>query len=410
MFRKFNVARELHIAALTLALISSVLSTAAQAQTFNVIHNFTGGPDGGIPEAGVTIRGDALYGTARVGGIGYGTVYQITQAGSNWQTVPISQLSNGGRTPIARVVFGPDGHPYGTTNWGGATFLGIVFDLIAPLSICKTANCFWKENVIYNFGGSPDGANPGFADLVWDSQGNIYGTTENGGPNNLGTVYELVRSGNSYSEKVIYSFSGADGANPQDGVILDSNGDLSGTTYSGGANGDGTVFKLNYVVGVGWKQTVIYNFQNGLDGALPSAGLIMDSSGNLYGATTTGCIEGGGAVFELMPSGNTYTFKVLYSLSGNPQYGCGPWESLTIDSTGNLYGATYCGGFNNVGSVFKLTNTPNGWVFTSMHDFTGGADGGYPLSNVSLDTNGNLFGTATQGGSQDSGVVWMIKP
>ena len=139
------------------------------------------------------------------------------------------------------------------------------------------------------------------------------------------------------------------------------------------------------------------------------SGLAFDSSGNLYGATSEGGNGNGGTIFELSQSGDSWTFNLLYSLSAlQDSKNCGPWRALTVDA-GNLYGTTYCDGPNNLGNVFKLTNTQNGWVYTSLHDFTGGQDdGANPRSEVAIDTGGHLYGTTTFGGLQDFGVVWRI--
>jgi uncharacterized repeat protein (TIGR03803 family) len=405
-----NPIAQIHSSAITTAyllLVGFVLllaaSTAAQAQTFSVIHSFSGG-DGSNPDAGVTIRAGILYGTTCCGGNNnHGTVYQIAHVNSNWMATPISLFSSGGFNPVARVVFGPDGHPYGTTS-DSPEGPGRVFNLIVPLTICKTVNCFWKENVLYEFQGGSDGAYPGYGDLAWDQEGNIYGTTAAGGASNFGAVYELTRAANTYTESMLYSFSGPDGKTPLGGVVVDGAGNVLGTTFSGGANGIGAIFKLTKQ-GSQWVETNIYNFQGPNDGSAPYAGLIADSSGNLYGATTTGGASHGGTVFELTPSGDSYTFKLLYSFANNS--GCGPFASLNLDSLGNLYGTTRCGGANNLGTVFELTNTGNGWTYSSLHDFAG-SDGTYPISNVTFDANGNLYGTASTGGSQSLGVVWMI--
>lgn len=219
-----------------------------------------------------------------------------------------------------------------------------------------------------------------------------------------------------WSEKPIYNFSGPDGANPLSGVVVDSNGNLFGTTSKGGLYGWGTVFELSYTNGK-WVETFHYDLQSDTDGANPQAGLIFDSSGNLYGATTSGGSGGGGGtVFELSPSGNTWSFQTLYNFPF-PTY-CGPAAALSMDAAGNLYGTTHCGGAYDAGTVFKLTNTVNGWQFTSLHDFAGGADGRNPISNVIMDANGNLYGTAYLGGTIEGqcgpyggcGVVWMITP
>ncbi len=402
---------------LAIVLLLLIAGPTAQAQSFSVIHQFTAAGDGANPDAGVTVRAGILYGTAYRGGSGNGSVYQITHSGSTWVTTAISLLSSGGANPIARVVYGPDGHPYGTTENGGAAGKGIVFDLIIPVTICKSANCFWKENVLYDFLGSADAANPGYGDLTWDAQGNIYGTTMAGGASGDGAVYELQRSGNSWTESVIYNFSGPDGVSPQSGVIFDKSGNLFGTTVHGGAQGDGHVYELKYTQGVGWTENTVYDFQNGSDGAHPVAGLIFDGSGNLYGATSDGGSQGGGTVFELSPSGDSWTYKLLYSFSGPANAGCGPWGNLAMDAAGNLYGTTNCDGAYVFGSVFKLTNTGNGWTYSSLHSFSGYSDGAFPFGNLTFDTSGNLYGTAYYGGTFGGncgdigcGVVWMITP
>ena len=245
-------------------------------------------------------------------------------------------------------------------------------------------------------------------DLAWDKQGNIYGTTYWGGQNGVGVVYQLTPSGNGWTEAPIYSFlDRPDGAYPVSGIVVDGNGNLFGTTAWGGANNAGMVFELTYQVGVGWKETILHNFQWDDDGQTPYGGLIFDNSGNLYG-TTSGGSGMAGTLFELSPSGNTWTFKRLYAFSGTG--GCGPVNSLSTDSAGNLYGTTNCDGAHGLGNVFKLTNTQNGWVYQSLYDFTGGADGFHPSGRIAIDTDGTLYGTAAEGGSHAQGTLWMIKP
>jgi len=389
-------------------------SSAAQAQTFSVIYDFTNSPmDGGLPEAGLTLRGGSLYGTTWNGGNGgFGTVYEITHVGSDWVTMPIFIFQghmSGGAYLASRVVFGPDGHLYGATYFGGDCHNGVVFDLIPPLSTCYTAACLWTENVLHPFACSPsDGATP-TGDLFINQQGDIYGTTL-GVAGSAGTVYQMTKSENTWAETPIYKFSGYDGRAPEGGVILDDQGNLFGTTPEGGLYNSGTIFKLTNVPGVGWQETVLYSFQDGSDGGFPVAGLVFDKSGNLYGATTDAYGGyNGGTVFELSPSGDTWTYNVLWNLyygSG----GCGPHATLSMDPAGNLYGTTTCDGAFGMGSVFELINTPNGWLYNTLHNFTGGSDEAIPFSYVSIDTDGTLYGTARQGGAHNSGVVWMIKP
>jgi uncharacterized repeat protein (TIGR03803 family) len=393
--------------------IVTPLIPAMHAQTFSVLYAFKGFADGAVPQAGVTIRGNALYGTAT-------TVYQLTNTGSNWLFSTVASPLYG---PLpARAVFGPDGHLYSTSDNGGIHANGNVFKLTPPVGVCKTVACYWTVNDLHDFGSGTDGQYPGSGDLIWDQQGNIYGTTTAGGTSQncdagCGTVYELTPSGNGYTESVLYSFLGrTDGAYPQNGLVSDNNGNLFGTTFQGGSNDQGVVFELSYVEGV-WTENVLYRFQNASDGENPIGGLIFDSAGNLYGTTYYGGSGGGGTVFELSPSGNTWTFELLYSFTG--QRGSGPVATLTMDGAGNLYGTTFSGGIYNSGSIFKLSNTENGWMYTSLHDFTGGADGGSQTrSNVAIATDGTLYGTSDAGGNIDKyncgsggcGVVWMIKP
>ena len=386
----------------------------AHAQTFSVIHTFTAAEHTN-PTTGVTIRGNALYGT--LWGPSCGAVYQLTHSGSNWIFANIALLSYKSCSPYARVVFGPDGHLYGTANDIGTYYGGNIFKLTPQAGPCRDLRCLWNLNVVHQFGSGKDGKNPSYGDLIWDQQGNMYGTTQNGGKSGNGAVYQLTPSGSGYTESVLYSFTGgADGAYPNAGLVLDKNGKLLGTTVRGGSNDAGTVFELIYVPGVGWTEHVVYNFQNASDGEVPIGGLIFDSAGNLFGTSFDGGSGGGGTIFELSPSGNTWTYKLLYSFTGG-RWG-GPMATLTMDGAGNLYGTTFVGGLYNNGSVFKLANTQNGWLYTSLHDFTGGADGGYEVrSNVVIATDGTLYGTTAGGGDKGQGcfgsgcgVVWMIKP
>ncbi len=399
-----------------ITLVASI-SPAAHAQTFSTIYAFNG-VDGIAPVSGVTIRAGVLYGTtadrAADSCITCGAAYQISRAGSNWVHSTIALPPSSG----ARPVFGPDNHLYGTTVFGGQGNDGTVFTLTPQMSICKTSNCFWTEKLLYQFRGGSDGQFPGNGDLIWDAAGNIYGTTTAGGTANIGTVYEMTKAGNNWTEMPIHSFTGLDGSGPSGGVIFDSNGNLFGTASAGGLYGYGSVFELNYNHDSGWTETVLYNFQNLNDGEWPYGGLVRDSAGNLYGAANDGGSGGGGTVFELSPAGDTWVLTVLYSFSGLQGQYCGPYASLTLDNSGNLYGTTDCDGANGFGSVFRLTNTQAGWEYTSLHDFTYGTDGADPVSQVTIDTDGTLYGTALHGGNLDCtggegegcGVVWMIKP
>ena len=212
-----------------------------------------------------------------------------------------------------------------------------------------------------------------------------------------------------------FDANGNDGSHPYAGLVFDQAGNLYGTTTYGGVNGHGTVFELS-PSGSGWVLQTLYSFQSPSDGGHPYAGLIFDSVGNLYGATTDGGSGNGGTVFELSPSGGGWNFQVLYSFAG-PRGGLfpGPIANLTFDHSGNLYGTTHVDGLFNYGSVFKLTHGSGGWTYTSLHDFSGAGDGGYPRSQPVFDASGNLYGTASEGGSvacgqASCGVVFEITP
>jgi uncharacterized repeat protein (TIGR03803 family) len=420
-----------------------LLTPSAQAQTYRVIHNFTGGNggrDGAIPENGLT-RDNAgnLYGTTLHGGngpctgddglSGCGTVFQLKHVGSGWIFNPIYDFVGGsdGAGPWGRVIFGPDGSLYGTTTAGGEgdcqaygySGCGTVYRLSPPAHMCAAFSCPWTETTLYRFSGSLTGVLPNDT-VVFDQSGSLYGTTYYGGLGR-GVVYKLTPSGGGWTESVIYNFgSGGDAGGPLTGLTIDHAGNLYGTTNGGGSYGYGTVYGLT-PSGSGWVETVLYSFQNGSDGGGSAAGLILDHSGNLYSATALGGAGGGGVVFELTPSDGGWVFNLLYALSGS---GSGPYESgpsdiLAMDAAGNLYGATQGDpSMGNYGAVFKLTPSGGGWTYTALHVFAGGSDGSRPRSNVVFDANGNLYGTTSFGGtgsctgglSPGCGVVFQITP
>ena len=256
--------------ALACALTMGV-SQSAQAQTFNVLYNFTGGQDGAHPYAGVTMDAAGnFYGTANVGGDltcnpphGCGTVYELKHKGSGFIFNPLYSFGVGpdGGIPTAPVVFGRDGALYSTTSYGGINGKGTVFNLRPQPRACSTALCPWSETVLYSFkgGANGDGSNP--IGLLFDHAGNIYGTTSGGGTYGGGTVYELTSSGGGWTESVLHTLGGAgDGSLPYRSVmVFDNAGNLYGTTALGGASNYGTVFQLT-PSGSGWTEKVIYNF------------------------------------------------------------------------------------------------------------------------------------------------------
>ena len=427
--------RGLRDPAIALALLCSLTmagTQSAQAQTFSVIHSFTGGGDGAIPQAGLTmdVAGN-FYGTASSGGYqgtdqcrinnGCGVVFKLTHQGSAWVLQPLYSFQGGddGSGPLSRVIPDPDGLLYGTTYGGGGPGCtgtggcGTVYSVTPVTRVCSNVFCGWTETVLYRFSGGSDGANPFLGDLIFDQAGNLYGTTIQGGDNDAGVVFELAHSGD-WTESPLYSFAVATGAYPESGVIFDSAGNLYGTAAGSGLYGYGMVYQLKPSHS-GWTENTLYSFQGHGDGGGPVGGLIFDRAGNLYGTTTTeGPGTNGGTVYELTNVHGSWSFVTLYGISGGSG---GPYGSLNMDAAGNLYGTTYSDGAFGFGSVFKLAPQSDGtWLYTDLHDFTGRSDGRSPEGSLLVDANGNLFGTASDGGDLKRcfhigcGVIWEITP
>ena len=349
-----------------------------------VLHSFTGGADGGYPAAGV-IRDSAgnLYGTTVNGGAGFGVVYKLDTAGHEKVLYSFTGGADGG-DPLAGVIHDSAGNLYGTTNAGGTGFAGAVYKLDGA----------GHETLLHSFTGGADGGQP-YAGVILDSAGNLYGTTYFGGTADWGVVYKLDASG---QETVLYNFTGgADGGYPAAGVIRDPAGNLYGTTYAGGAGISGVVYELD----TSGQETALYSFTNGADGGYTTAGVVRDSAGNLYGTTGYGGAANVGVVFKLDASGQE---TVLYGFPGAAA-GSYPDAGVMRDPTGNLYGTTYDGGAANAGVVYKLDTAGQ----TVLYTFTGLADGGGPYAGVIRDSSGNLFGTTAYGGT-GFGVVYKLDP
>ena len=395
------------------ALLAAVLilftALATHAQTLTTLHSFTGA-DGSFPEGGLVFDSQGnLNGTTVLGGAhSGGTVFKLSP--SNNETVLHSFASNvvtsicpdpragrDGAIPNRGLTLDSQGNLYGTTQRGGTCGLGTVFRVSSS----------GAETVLYRFTGGADGAQPN-PTLALDSQGNLYGTTSRGGVAQFccGTIFEVTSSGTT---KTLYGFTGgADGGIPLDGLILDSSGNLVGMTIGGGAYGYGTAFKL----APDGAETVFFSFQHTES---PVGGFALDSEGNLYGVT--GNVHnggtGGGSIFKLSSTG---TKTVLYNFTGAD--GDGP-SGVTLDKQGNLYGTTSDGGTGGgcvpvgCGVVFKVA--PNG-AETVLHNFTGGADGADPFGLLTLDSQGNLYGTTATGGISGPactigcGTVFKVTP
>jgi len=376
--------------------LGQALTPRAQAQTFKVVYNFTGASDGGNPLDGLTSDGAGnLYGTTYAGGASSNGTV-FKLSGSSETVVHNFAGGTDGANPEGGLLRDAQGFFFGTTTAGGASGAGTVFAISAA----------GKEVVLYSFAGGADGSNPQ-AGLAMDSSGNLYGTNSAGGANNNGTVFKLTHptKGSKWVETTLYSFgTGSDGAVPLAALKFDKAGNLYGTTSAGGSYGYGTIFQLT-PSGSSWTETILHNFQDADDGAVPYGGLIADKSGNFYGSATEGGTGGGGTIYKLTPESGDWTFTVLYS---NPGWGIsGSYRNLTLDASGNLYGTTHCDGADSAGTVYKLSEESGSWTYTSLYVFTGGTDGQYSYSNPVIEGD-RVFGTTRFGGANGSGVVWEI--
>jgi uncharacterized repeat protein (TIGR03803 family) len=295
-----------------------------------------------------------------------------------------------------------------------------VLTLIPSVALCaavtlstSTSALAQKEGVLHSFqNNGNDGWEPQ-ASLILDSAGNLYGTTADGGTYNDGIVFELTpKAGGGWAGRILHSFSnnGVDGSNPVAALTLDSSGNLFGTTRGGGTYGDGAVFELSPRAGGGWSSRTVYSFHNdGVDGWLPLGGLILDASGNLYGTTLAGGSSSDGTVFELIPrNGGGYNEEVLYSFGVGGDAGA-PYAGLVFDRLGNLYGTTFAGGAYDLGTVFELSpKSGGGWQEEILHSFNfTSLDAGKPRAGLVIDALGNLYGTVMEGGAYNNGAVFV---
>jgi len=425
-----------------LSFVMGVLGTAmlAHAADEKVLFSFNGNNDMPFSPRGGVILDSAgnLYGTT-VGGGGFGgTVYELSPgANGKWIPKPIYRLQtlDSGSESLSSLTFDTAGNLYGTTIFGGTHDEGVVFQ------ISPGANGVWKEKILHNFAGGTDGDYP-LGKLSIDAAGNVYGTTLNGGgPNRgcedgCGTVFKLTPGTNGeWTETIVHSFQDTreDGGYPDGGIVVDAAGNLYGTTEEGGTHLGGTAFEMSLVDGT-WSENILHNFcssANCTDGDLPTAGLILDTAGNLYGTTQSGGTLVGagcggytcGTVFELSPNaGNSWTESVLYSFCSvaNCADGALPGQfQLAFDTVGNIYGTTGAGGLRGgvceslgCGTVFELTPGLGGvWSESVLYKFPpNGLHGLEGLSGVALDSSGNLYGTTDGGGANSVGTVFEVTP
>jgi uncharacterized repeat protein (TIGR03803 family) len=390
------------------------LAKSTNAQAFKVLHTFTGHSDGGDPFGGlVSDSSGNFYGTVQTGGAnGVGGVFEISAVGKEKVISSFATLADG-FGPFGTLVRDADGNLYGTTFFGGDTNCGgvgcgVVFKI-------NTSN---KETVLYTFTGGSDGGAP-MGGVILDGSGNLYGTTTIGGDLNCnpggnnpgcGLVFKLSPGG---TEKVLYTFTGPDGEVPEASLVMDAAGTLYGTTF-GGTTSCGEVFKLT----TAGKFKVLHGFPcGGTDGAEPTSAVILDTVGNIYGTTVAGgggtdCTAPGcGTVFKISTNG---TERVLYAFSGGSD-GWAPNGALLLDSKGNLFGTTEqggdlaCPGKNGIGCGVVFTLDPHN-AFNVLHAFNGSNDGSVPTGPLVQDSQGRLYGDASGGGTNNSGTVFRVTP
>ena len=366
--------------------------TASAGPKLTVLYTFENISSGGLVEDAA----GHLYGTTSSGILAPDSVFRLTPpstVASKWTETSLYSFtrSTRGARPEATVIRDANGNLFGTTWTGGAEDDGTVFELSPPATGKKN----WTERVLHSFAGGNDGANP-HAPLIEDRAGNLYGTTVYGGEQGIGVVFELVKPAagkTTWVERILSDFgSASNGGNPEAPLIFDASGNLYGTTSNGGV-----VFELSPANGKSdWAETVLYKFSGGKDGGVPEGALVLDGARNLYGTTFYGGASDAGVVFKLHPPtahDATWRETVLHSFSGH-QAGGNPAASLLLDAAGNLFGTASAGGSYHDGVVFELIPPAPGkdaWSEKILHNFHN--DGTLPKTPLIADRSGNLFGT-----------------
>ncbi len=385
--------------AMTIALLFPLC--AAAAPKFTVLHSFDPETEGTELLYGVQLGPqNFLYGAANFGGAdSVGTAFALKHTGKKDPRVVLLHTFTDGKDgafPLSGLAADMNGRLFGCNESGGGGD-GKVY-LLEPRSRDGSK---WREKVIHEFTGA-DGSLPLGTPLV-SPDGDVYGTTNEGGASNLGTVFKLSQKpGGRWTLTVLYSFAGPDGANPEAALTFGPHGTLYGTTNAGGSAGGGTVFSLQPGKDrkAPWTETVLHSFSNGTDGIQPlRSSVVMDKSGALYGTTSAGGAFGGGVAFALTPPSGHGAWKeqILHAFGNDGADSAGvPFNGVAIGNGGILYGTLTSGGSNNQGAVYALAPPSGtaGWFYTDLHDFNG-TDGSGPEGALTVDEAGIVYGTAT---------------
>lgn len=435
---KRRVLVPLLLAGLTAAALPA--QAGAKMKVLFDLRNRDGGYNYGTP---VFDSSGNLYATGTSGGkYGGGTLYELSPSKSGkWSIQVLHDFANpgdllhpqDGTAPTGPLTFDASGNLYGTTLGGGIynnpdTGGGIAYRL------SPGKNGAWRETVLHDFGSTADGGGP-MSGVIMDANGNLYGTTSLGGSYSgncagigCGSVFELSPDGKGgWTEAILYAFTGGtDGNTPYSGLVADASGNLYGTTMFGGVSASGNVFELSPGQNGQWTETVLYSFctqTNCTDGAVPFDRLTFDVPGNLYGTTdgggtATDCQGSCGTVFELSPANGGWTETVIHSLVNKE--GDGPTAGVVFDAAGNLYGTSVYGGSSacnmmGCGTVFELSPGQNGtWTETTLHQFQNGRDGANPPGGLVVGPAGAVYGANTGHGTGcgefGCGAVYSIQP
>ena len=392
--------------AIAIASILTIAAPTGSAQTVKILYSSTG-PS---PQANVTFdaAGD-LFWTANY------LINELTPgSGGSWSySEPFDSYNynNYESDPEGTVVFDSAGNMYAAVGPARDND-GYILELT------PAAGGTWTPQTIYAFPPTATYGSSPYAGLIFDTAGNLYGTTAYGGAYGAqysgGTVFELSpQAGGGWKHQILHSFgNGTDGSIPVTKLILDSAGNLYGATESGGIYSQGTVYKLTKQPSGAWKEQILHHFGSGTDGQSPIQQIAMDAGGAIYGTTTGGGLYGQGAAFELIQQENGAWKENLIHSFGSGTDGSGPYSGVTLDAAGHVYGTTFFGGTLGGGVLFELIPHGNGAAFAEkiVHDFVASGDGTNPLAGVTFDSSGNIFGTTEGGGANGEGIVYEIVP